>query len=366
MKITNVSVYPLRVPLLHEFKAAYGIRNTADFVLVKLECDNNLYGWGEASTIPIYDEGSQADVVFVINHYFKPLLINEDPTNISYLMERLNQSVKGSRYAKCAVDFALHDLAGKIYGIPVYKMLGGNGHPLKVCWVLSAKSPRDIQKEAEEYLQDGYRCFKLKVGTDARKDLENLAALRNVVGNDAEIRLDGNEAWNPKQALHIIESFQPYHPSHIEQPVPAWNYDGLKFVKEHTSLPVVADECILTPYDAMFIAKLNAADRINIKISRDGGILPSRKIAAIAQAAGQTPFAGSNLELGLGTIASAHLFSALSETSMATELVGPLLLKEDILTSDLEYQNGALLLNDKPGFGVEINMDSIKKYSIST
>lgn len=365
MKITDVTVYPVRVPLLHEFKAAYGIRNTADFVLVKIECDHNLYGWGEASTIPIYDEGSQADVVFVINHYFKPLLINEDPTNISYLMDKLNKSVKGSRYAKCAVDFALHDLAGKIYGIPVYKMLGGDGRPLEVCWVLSAKSPDEIKIESEQYLHKGYRHFKLKVGTDLKKDIENLASLRSSVGNNADIRLDGNEAWTPKQALDMIERLSPYHPEHIEQPVPAWNHEGLKFVKDHTHIPIVADECILTPQDTMHVAKLDSADRINIKISRDGGIIPSRKIAAIAQAAGQTPFAGSNLELGLGTIASAHLFNALPETSMATELVGPLLLKEDILVSEVEYQNGHLLLNDKPGFGVELNMDTINKYYVS-
>lgn len=365
MKISDVRVYPVSVPLLHEFKAAYGIRNTADFVLVKIECDENLHGWGEASTIPIYDEGSQADVVFVINRYFKPLLMNENPTNISYLMERLNKSVKGSRYAKCAIDFALHDLVGKIYQIPVYKLLGGDGAPLKVCWVISAKSPDEIQKEAEEYLQKGYDCFKLKVGTNAQKDVENLKALRETVGNGAIIRLDGNEAWDPKQALYMLKRFEPYQPEHIEQPVPAWNYDGLKFVKEHTSIPVVADECILTPKDTMLVAKSCTADRINIKVSRAGGIIPSRKIAAIAQAAGQTPFAGSNLELGLGTIASAHLFSALPEVSMATELVGPLLLKEDIVKSGVEYHDAHLLLNDKPGFGVEIDMDSVNKFSVS-
>ena len=116
--------------------------------MVKIICDNGEFGWGEASTIPIYDEGSQADVVFVVNNYFKPLLMGEEPTNIAYLMEKLSTSVKGSRYAKCAVDFALHDLVGKIYNMPVYKLLGGTGEPLSVCWVLSAKTPKDIEKEA--------------------------------------------------------------------------------------------------------------------------------------------------------------------------------------------------------------------------
>ena len=362
MKITDVLTFPVRVPLLHEFKAAYGIRNTADFVLVKIMCDNGMYGWGEASTIPIYDEGSQADVVFVIEHYLKPLLLGEDPTNISYLMDKLSRSVKGSRYAKCAVDFGLHDLTGKIYELPVYKLLGGQGKPLEVCWVLSAKSPEAVREEAEQYFKEGYTNFKLKVGTNPEKDVENLAALRNAVGCKAAIRLDGNEAWDPKQALDMIKRFEKYQPEHVEQPVPAWDLEGLKYVRTHTSIPVVADECILTVKNTMRAARMEAADRINIKISRDGGILEAKKIAAVAQAAGQCPFAGSNLELGLGTVASAHLFSALPEITMATELVGPLLLKEDIVKTPVCYENGHICLKDTPGFGVEIDMERVEKY----
>lgn len=363
MKISDLKIYPVRVPLIHEFKAAYGIRNTADFVLVKIESDEGIYGWGEASTIPIYDEGSQADVVYVIEKYFKPLLLGENPTNIGYLMQKLEHAVKGSRYAKCAVDFALHDLAGRIFGLPVYKMLGGTGEPLEVCWVLSAKSPEAVRSEAEEYLNKGYRHFKLKVGTDFQKDLENLKMLRNTVGDEVEIRLDGNEGWDPKEALYVIKEFEAYHPEHIEQPVPAWNYEGLKFVKDHVDSVIVADECILTPKDTMHIAKLNAADKINIKVSRDGGIILSRKIAAIAEAAGLQPFAGSNLELGLGTMASAHMFSALPELTMATELVGPLLLKEDVVCEPVIYENGRIVFRDLPGFGIEIDMNKVKKYS---
>lgn len=363
MKITEVSTYPVRVPLLHEFKAAYGTRSTADFVLVKITCDNGMYGWGEASTIPIYDEGSQADVVFVVSHYFRPLLLGEDPTKIAYLMEKLGKSVKGSRYAKCAVDFALHDLAGKLYGLPVYKLLGGGEKSLRVCWVLSAKSPEAIEEEAAKYAAEGYDHFKLKVGTNEDADVKNLAALRRTVGPDAKIRLDGNEGWNPKQALAVIERFCEYRPEHVEQPVPAWDLEGLNYVRSRTSVPIVADECILTPKDAMRVARMEAADRINIKISRDGGILASRKIAAVAQAAGQCPFAGSNLELGLGTVASAHLFSALPEVTMATELVGPLLLKEDILKTPVEYCGGCIHISDAPGFGVEPDMGLIEKYA---
>lgn len=362
MKIIDVKSYLVRVPLLHEFKAAYGVRSTADFVLVEIIDESGLSGWGEASTIPIYDEGSQADVAFIIENYFKPLLIGENPTNISRIMYNLGKAVKSSRYAKCAVDFALHDLTGRIFGLPVYKLLGGKAIDIKVCWVLSAKSSEDIMKEASEKLNEGYKEFKLKVGTDPKKDLENLAALRKAVGDSISIRLDGNEAWKTKEAVSIIERFIEYNPEHVEQPVPASNLEGLKFVRSNVTVPIVADECILTPYDTMCVARMEACDRVNIKISRAGGIIPSKKIAAIAEAAAQMPFAGSNLELGIGTAASAHLFMTLPDISMATELVGPLLLKEDILTEDLKYVNGTLVISDKPGFGVEPNRDLIEKY----
>ncbi|MGE5614555.1 MAG: mandelate racemase/muconate lactonizing enzyme family protein [Bacillota bacterium] len=363
MKITDVKMYPVRVPLLYEFKAAYGIRNTADFVIVEIIDESGTSGWGEASTIPIYDEGSQADVVFVIENYFKPLLIGQNPTNISGIMYNLDKAVKGSRYAKCAIDFALHDLTGKLYGLPVYKLLGGKACDIKVCWVLGAKSSEDIKREATEKANEGYREFKLKVGRDAKQDLANLEALRKAVGDDISIRLDGNEAWRPKEAISLIEKFMEYNPDHVEQPVPASNLEGLKFVRSNVSVPIVADECILTPYDTMRVARMEACDRVNIKVSRAGGILPSVKIAAIAQAAAQMPFAGSNLELGIGTAASAHLFMALPGISIATELVGPLLLKEDILKEDLKYENGKLIIDEKPGIGVEPDMDLIEKYS---
>ena len=363
MRITDIRCYPVRMPLVHVFKAAYGIRATADFVVVEVVADDKISGWGEASTIPIYDTGSQADVIYVIENYYKPLLMGKDPTCIAELLASLDGAVKSARYAKCAIDFALHDLAGKIYGLPVYKLLGGSSRELPVCWVLSAKAPADISSEAAEKLKEGYKTFKLKVGTDMEADVTNLATLREVVGADVAIRLDGNEAWNAKQALSILKRFAVYNPEHLEQPVPAWDLEGLHLVRNHSDIPIVADEGILSAKDAMRFARGVAADRVNIKVSRAGGILESRKIAAVAQAAGQFPFAGSNLELGIGTVASAHLFAAMPEISIATELVGPLLLKEDIVIDPIEYCDGKLILSDKPGFGVEPDRALFEKYA---
>lgn len=362
MIIKDLRAIPVSVPLIHEFKAAYGTRNTADFVIVEIEDNDGRIGLGEASTIPIYDEGSQAGVIYVINKYFKPLLIGEDPRNITLLMEKLNKAVKSERYAKCAIDFALHDLVGKIYGIPVYKMLGGKANETKVCWVISAKDPKSIYEEGKEKYEEGFRTFKLKIGSDQIKDLNNANMLRSAIGKESLLRLDGNEAWKPKEALNKIEEFKIFMPEHIEQPVAAWDIEGLRFVRENSSIIIVADESVLNPKDAMRVARNFAADRVNIKVSRAGGIIASSKIAAISEGAGQSPFAGSMLELGIGTVASAHFFASLSGMPLATELVGPLLLKNDILKKPLLYKNGCLLLPEGPGFGLELDKDLVKEF----
>ena len=364
LKIADIRAHAVRVPLLHPFKAAYGIRDSADFVLIEIEDDEGRIGLGEASTIPIYDEGSQAGVVYVLQRHLKPLLLGRDPRRIEEIMYLAGKAAKGERYLKSALDFALHDLAGKIYGIPVCQLLGGTAHPVPVCWVLSAGEARAIGTEAAGKLREGFTVFKLKVGVDSKTDLANLEALRDAVG-EAEIRLDGNEAWQPKEALDQIRSFSPYRPSHIEQPVPARDLEGLRFVTRHSPIPISADEVALTSVECINVARHGAADRINIKLSRCGGFLEGRRMTAIARAANQQPFLGSMLELGLGTAASAHFAAATAGMEMlATELVGPLLLRQDILADPLSYREGCLYLPQGPGFGVELNRDALAEFIV--
>ncbi|MEW5785423.1 MAG: enolase C-terminal domain-like protein [Bacillota bacterium] len=364
LKIADIRAYAVCVPLLHPFKAAYGTRDSADFVVVEIEDNEGRIGLGEASTIPIYDEGSQAGVVYVLQKHLKPLLKGRDPRSIEENMFLVGKAVKGERYLKSALDFALHDLAGKIYGIPVCQLLGGTLHPIPVCWVLSAKDAGEIKVEAACKLKEGFTVFKLKVGVDTKIDLSNLEALRETVG-ESEIRLDGNEAWRPKEALEQIRLFNLYRPSHLEQPVPARDLEGLRFVARHSPIPVSADEVALTAADCINLARFGAADRVNIKLSRCGGYVEGRRMISIAEAANQQPFLGSMLELGLGTAASAHFAAAVSGMEfLATELVGPLLLKEDILVQPLNYRDGCLHLPHGPGLGVELNREALAEFLI--
>jgi L-alanine-DL-glutamate epimerase-like enolase superfamily enzyme len=364
IKIADVRATAVSVPLIYPFKAAYGIRDTADFVLVEIEDNYGRIGLGEASTIPIYDEGSQAGVIYVLEKYIKPVLLERDPRDINQLNGLIAGIIKGERYLKCAIDFALHDLAGKIYNLSVSQLLGGYPKPVQVCWVLSAKNPESIREEAARKKGEGFHVFKLKVGIDPKSDLANLEALRETIGEELEIRLDGNEAWNPKEALRQINSFLPYSPAHIEQPVPAWDVEGLSYLCLKSSLPLSADEVVLTAADSMRLARFGAGDRINIKISRCGGFGQAKRIMAIAEAANQKPFLGSMLELGLGTVASAHFAAAFTNMELATELVGPLLLRQDILEKPLTYSQGYLQLPEGPGFGIALNRVLIEEYTV--
>lgn len=364
LKIVDIRVYAVRVPLLHPFKAAYGTRNSADFVILEIEDNEGRIGIGEASTIPIYDEGSQAGVVYVLQNHVKPLLLGRDPRCIENNMFIASKAIKGERYLKSALDFAFHDLAGKIYGIPVCQLLGGTPRPIPVCWVISARDVDELRKEAACKLEEGFTVFKLKVGIDARIDLCNLEALREIVGH-SEIRLDGNEAWRPKEALEQICLYSPYRPSHVEQPVPARDLEGLRFVTQHSLIPVSADEVALTSADCINLSRFRAADLVNIKLSRCGGLIEGRRMFSISEAANQRPFLGSMLELGLGTVASAHFAAATSGMDkMATELVGPLFLQQDILKQPLSYRNGYLHLQPGPGFGVDLDRNALAEFSI--
>jgi|LSQX01.2.fsa_nt_gb L-alanine-DL-glutamate epimerase-like enolase superfamily enzyme len=365
VKIAQIRTHRVSVPLLYPFKAAYGVRDTADFVLLEIEDSEGRVGLGEASTIPIYDEGSQGGVAYVIDKYLKPILIGRNPLEINKLMELIGNTVKGERYSRCAVNFALYDLAGKISGLPVCRLLGGVPGPVRVCWVLSAKNPHQIQEEAEIKLQEGFKTFKLKVGTTLEQDLANLHALREAVGKE-KIRLDGNGAWSPKEALQAIEKFAPYAPEHIEQPVPAEDLGGLKYVRSRSVLPVVADESVLTSREVFQAVALGACDRVNIKISRCGGGTEAIKMMGVARAGGVDYFWGSMLELGVGTVASAHFASAYPNPGMETELIGPLLLKYDVLKKPLRYDKGMLYLSEEPGLGIELDRAALKEFTVKS
>jgi len=363
MKIVDLRVYPVCIPLKEALITAYGKRDFAEFVLIEIETDSGLVGIGEAAAIPIYDEGDPAGEAYVLKRYLKPLLLGKDPTHIVDIHHMMDEAVRGHRYAKSAVSIALYDLLGKRAGLPVFKLLGGRGGCVPVIWLVSASQGPEAIEEASQRIKEGFKAIKVKVGKNWRQEVAFLRELRKEVGEQPEIRLDANGAWHWKEALRHIRQLESLNVSLLEQPVPAWDTEGLRKVSSQSSIPIVADECALTLHDVYALAHISAADYLNIKICRSGGIYRGIQMATVAEAAGMTVVVGSMLEYGVGTMAGAHFASLFNCNAVPAEVIGPLIAQDDVVVPPVRYECGKVVLSDAPGLGVELDKRKVHRYA---
>ena len=362
MMIDDVQAWVLCIPLKKTLVTSYGTRNVAEFVIVEIKTSDGLVGVGEASPIPSYNEGDPVGSLFVLQTYIRPLLLGKDPTQIFLLHRLMDEAVRGYYYLKSAIDMALFDLLGKVAELPLYRLLGGRPSPIPVVWLVSPSEGRQGIEEAVRKAEEGFRAVKVKVGLCWQDELRFLKDLRYALGPDIQICVDANGAWDWKTALHCIRELEAIGVARVEQPVPSWDLEGLRRVTKSSSIPIVADESARTLREAFVIAKLRAADFLNIKISGCGGIKKALEIAAIAEAGGMSVVVGSMLEYGVGTAAGAHFASLFNCETAPAEIVGPLLAQDDIVTPPIKYSGGCIYLDDRPGLGVELDRQKLKMY----
>ena len=364
MKIVNVEPYVFKVPLVKPFRIFLAEVRSKDHMIVKVETDDGYVGVGEIGPLPEFAGESGATCLAITKERLAPALIGQDPFDVEKIIKRMDAAVKANHLAKSAVDFALHDLLGKILGIPVYKLLGGKyREKIPICWAMGMKSPEEMAKEAVEYVKKGYRCLKAKVGLDPKTDIERIKAIREAVGDKVEIRADANQAYSPDVAIQVIKKMERMNLDlqYVEQPVPYWDIDGMAKVTRSVDTPILADESIFSMHDAVSIIRRNAADIINLKVGKVGGLRVSSKIAAFAEAADFPCMVGSMLEIWSGTAAGAHFAVATKNVSYECELVGPLYYKYDVVKEGYKYVNGFLEVPDKPGLGLELDEEKLKK-----
>ena len=214
--------------------------------------------------------------------------------------------------AKAAVDMALWDLLGQKYSAPVYRMLGGARSNIVTDITISVNPPEEMARDARTAIQRGYDCLKVKVGIDPELDVARLAAVREAVGKDVKLRIDANQAWNAKQAVRILDQMQEkgLDIEFVEQPVPAADLEGMQYVTRHASVPVLADESVFSPADALRIMQTGAADFVNIKLMKCGGITNALRIASAAEVYGVECMIGCMLEAKISVNAAVELACA--------------------------------------------------------
>ncbi len=303
------------------FRISRSVQTVAHNVLAHIE-DDGLTGIGEAAPSGYY--GEKCESVLMALSYFAEHL-GDDPSLIEDISSDLTRVMRGNAAARAAVDMALYDLVGQRLSVPVYQLLGLNPDRTPVTsFTIGLDTPAEMARKVQKAAQ--FPVLKIKVGTP--DDLEIVRAIRDAT--DARLRVDANEAWTPKQAIKTINALETFDIEFVEQPVAASDLEGLRLVREHTNLPIFADESCVTLEDVPRMA--GVVDGINIKLMKCGGISQALKMIATARA--------HHLQVMLGCM----IESSVAITAAAQ--ISPLVDYADL--------DGALLISNDPFHGVGV------------
>lgn len=354
MKITDIKLGHISVPLKKPFKTALRTVNSVEDIIVKIETDSGNVGYGEAPPTAVITGDTTGSIIGAIEEYIRPQLLGKDIENFEELMLILDKSLVKNTSAKAAVDIALYDLYGQMLKAPLYKIWGGYRKEIITDITISVNNPEQMAKDSLEAIALGYDTLKIKVGKDPSIDIERMKAIRNAVGYDVRLRIDANQGWKPKEAVRILRSMEDagMNLELVEQPVIAHDIEGLKFVTDNVGIPVMADESVFSPKDALKIMQLRAADYINIKLMKTGGLHNALKICSAAEIYGMECMLGCMLEAKVSVTAAVHLAAAKSIITKI-DLDGPVLCSEDPIIGGAVFNNYSITLPDKPGLGIE-------------
>ena len=368
MKITQLETIPVCVPLKAGLttKTAHGEHIDSPYVIVRVHTDEGLIGLGEATLAPRWSGETSPGCVAVIQGLFAPLLVGQDPLDITSARQRMNSAIRLNPFTKAAVEMALWDLAGKSYGVPLYQLLGGQVRKeLPVKLVIGGFSPEKTTDLTEQFLDWGARCLKVKVGLDAEGDLQRVKIVRELAGPDMPIGIDANQGWSLPTAARMLKALEPFDILFAEQPIRGDRPQDFNELKKHTNIPLMADESIFTAQDARQLSAAGGVDIFSLYPGKHGGLVTAQQICSLASAAGQTCSIGSNLELGIGTAAMLHLATAMPAIDSVRypgDFVGPFYHVTDLLDPPLTLGPALATAPSGPGLGVALCDDQLEQY----
>jgi o-succinylbenzoate synthase len=365
MKIQELNAYALRIPLTHTLTITYASETHAEVVLTEMITDDGLKGYGEASPFtPV--TGETPMTILAVIEALKPKLIGRDPLKYRTIIDDIDQGIPHNPAAKAGIDIALHDLVAKYYNVPLKLLLGGQCRDKVVTSLTAWMGTVEEAVERVKFLLDqGAKIIKLKVGRDVRLDIERVKAIRDAYGYEFLLQTDANQGYTPKQAVEFLEKTEPYQLELMEQPTVAGDVAGLKYVTQHSNIPIMADETVHEPIDAIRLIKEEACDLINIKVMKSGGILRAHEIATVAQAAGIGCMLGAMVETKIGMAAATHLAYSHPNIFYA-DLDGHFDLADDPTIGGVETTSGCNYVPDAPGIGVDLDKVTMKKYLVGS
>lgn len=353
MKITAIRLGTISVPLRVPFKTALRTVKSVEDIILEVHTDTGAVGYGEAPPTGAVTGHTTGAIIGALKEHIIPNLLGRDVDDFEDVMQLIQSCVVGNSSAKAAADMALWDLYGQLYRVPVYKLLGGARNRIVTDITISVNAPEEMARDAVHAIERGYDCLKIKVGANPTLDVERLRAVRQAVGDEICLRIDANQAWQPKQAVRILNQMQEQglKLEFVEQPVKAYDLEGLKYVTDHSYVPVLADESVFSPRDAMKVLEQRAADLINIKLMKCGGIYNALKIASAAEIYGVECMIGCMLEAKISVNAAVELACA-KQIFTRIDLDGPVLCSEDPILGGALFEEKQITVSDEAGMGI--------------
>ncbi len=353
MKITAINIQVVSIPLVTTFKTALRSVDQIENILVTITTDTDLVGFGGAAPTAVITGETVSSISGAIEH-IRDHIVGMSLAESENIFQQLNRCIVGNTSAKAAVDMAIYDLLAKELSIPLYQLLGGMVSTVETDTTVSIDTPEKMMTESKEKMNAGFDILKIKVGGDPELDIKRLQSVREAIGSEVRIRIDANQGWNPKEAVQVGQELvrTGVNIELMEQPVPARDFDGLRYVRENVSMPVYADESVFSPQDALDLVSMKAVDGLNIKLMKCGGIYNALKIAAIAETAGIPCMIGSMMESNVSVTAAAHL--AASRTIISHyDLDAPLFCSINPAVGGISYQGSRVYFSNIPGLGIE-------------
>jgi L-Ala-D/L-Glu epimerase len=356
MRIKQVIAYPVDLPYIEPWVISGGPTGVAANVIVQVISDDGIVGIGEATPVPAYGDETQESVLHAIRDHLAGGLIGRDPWEDEALWLEMDRRLHGHHFAKAALDIALYDLRGKALGLPVYQLLGGKVRDKVECvgGVGLGATEERVRKAVKE-VEQGHRVLKMKISGDGDLDVEQVGAIRAAVGPKIHMRLDANQGYRSGSCLPVFKKLEQFGIDWFEQPIPRWDLDGLAYLAAALDTPIMGDESCYTPEDIITLVRHRAVDIVNIKIMKSG-LSRSKKIAAIADAAGIPCMVGSMGEFGIGSAAGVHFAIATPAVKYPCE-VGSTHLAEDVAEGNpycVQPPERAWPLPEGPGLGITL------------
>lgn len=374
MRITSVTAVHVSIPLAVPYIFARGIMESFDNVVVRIETDEGIVGYGESAPLFRSATGDSAYVAEKIGHLGQGL-IGRDPFDVEAIITSALHGADQNVDCVAGIDVALWDLMGKALQQPVYRLMGGLcQESISVDFTVSSDAPDVMVQKSLRIIEMGFQGVVVKVtGKSVDLAIQQVLEVRQALPDQCTVRVDCNGGFMRDDAMAFLRGIADNNIELVEQPLPAEDLEGSRLCRE-IGVPISLDESLITLADAIAIVRNDACDIMNIKIPRVGGFLLAKKMAAIADAAGLPIICGGRTALEISRAASRHFAaSAMGATGRAHEGPGPASqeLRDDVVTKrtsrdETGAAGGFVQVEKGPGLGIEIAWDKVEKYAVNT